>query len=234
MKVKIWSDVMCPFCYIGKRRFEQALEASPFKDQIEIEWKSFQLNPTLQTNPSVSVHQYLADIKGWTPDYARQLNSQVSEMAEQVGLNYNFDIAVVANSFKAHRFSHLAKQQGLGDAAEEALFKAYFTTGKNIDDNDTLIEIGTQIGLDVQALKETLESDAFADDVRQDVREAETLGIRGVPFFVMNDKYAVSGAQASEVFFNTLVTAYSEWHQQQPNGLQIIEGPTCDLDGNCD
>jgi predicted DsbA family dithiol-disulfide isomerase len=234
MKVKIWSDVMCPFCYIGKRRFEQALATSPFKDQIEIEWKSFQLNPTLQTNPNISTHQYLADIKGWTPDYALQLNNQVTEMAEQVGLDYNLDIAVVANSFKAHRFSHLAKQHGLGDAAEEALFNAYFTAGKNIDDTSALIEIGTQIGLDAQLVKETLESNAFADEVDQDIHEAETLGIRGVPFFVMNDKYAVSGAQASEVFFNTLVTAFAEWQQQQPSGLKVIEGPTCDLDGNCE
>ncbi|MBS7564628.1 DsbA family oxidoreductase [Mucilaginibacter sp. Bleaf8] len=234
MKVKIWSDVMCPFCYIGKRRFEQALASFDFKDQIKIEWKSFQLNPLLKTNTEVNIYQSLADSKGWQLDYSKQVHSQVTEMAAQAGLTYNFDQAIVANSFKAHRFSHLAKQHGLGDAAEEQLFKAYFTDGKNIDDTDTLISLGVNLGLDAQEVKQALESEAFTDKVYADIEEAERLGIRAVPFFVMNDKYAVSGAQASEVFFSTLVTAYSEWQQQQPAGLQVIEGPACDIDGNCD
>jgi predicted DsbA family dithiol-disulfide isomerase len=107
MKVQIWSDVMCPFCYIGKRRFEQALQQFDNAADIEVEWKSFQLNPNLKTDPSLNVTQYLADIKGWTIDHARQMNDHVTQMAAEVGLTYDFDKAVVANSFDAHRFAHL-------------------------------------------------------------------------------------------------------------------------------
>src|ERR1700712_5767837 len=166
MKVEIWSDVMCPFCYIGKRRFEDALKKSAHKDEIEIEWKSFQLNPAMITDPEVNIDQYLAQVKGWSIEQARDMNAHVTAMAAEAGLTYNFDRAIVANSFKAHRFTHLAKKHGLGDAAEEQLFKAYFTDGKNTDDSNVLIELGTAIGLDAAELKLTLESDAFANEVR--------------------------------------------------------------------
>jgi len=234
MKVEIWSDVMCPFCYIGKRRFEEALQDFEHKDKIEIEWKSFQLNPDMKTNPDTNIDQYLADAKGWTLDYAKQLNQQVTQMAAEVGLEYNFDRAVVANSFNAHRFSHLAKKHGLGVEAEEILFRAYFTDGKNIDDNDTLVELGQRIGLDANKIKEMLESNAYADEVKHDIAEAQQIGVRGVPFFVMNNKYAISGAQATPVFEETLEKAFGEWQSENTKPkLEIIEGESCGPDGNC-
>src|SRR5580704_18126088 len=156
MKVEIWSDVMCPFCYIGKRRFENALEHFENKDEIEIEWKSFQLNPDMKTDPTTNIDQYLADIKGFTIDHARKLNAHVTQMAAEAGLTYNFDKAVVANSFNAHRSSHLAKKHGLGVEAEEQLFKAYLTDGKNIDDLDTLAGLGREIGHDACEIKHAL------------------------------------------------------------------------------
>ncbi|QHS55673.1 DsbA family oxidoreductase [Mucilaginibacter sp. 14171R-50] len=232
MKVEIWSDVMCPFCYIGKRRFEDALQQFAHKGKVEIEWKSFQLNPDMVTDPSVNINQYLADAKGWTLDYAQQMNNHVTEMAAEVGLTYHMDNAVVANSFNAHRFSHLAKKHGLGDAAEEALFKAYFTDGKNIDDTDTLAELGTAIGLDAAEIKQVLAADTYADEVKHDIAEAQYLGIKGVPFFVMNSKYAVSGAQAVPVFTQTLEKAFGEWHDERQI-TNVAEGPTCGPDGDC-
>jgi predicted DsbA family dithiol-disulfide isomerase len=210
MKVEIWSDVMCPFCYIGKRRFEEALAKFGHAGEVDITWKSFQLNPELVTDPSISIHQYLADAKGWQIDYARQVGDQVTELALGVGLHYNMDNAVVANSFDAHRLSHLATENGLGDAAEEALFKAYFTEGKNIADHDTLAQLGDTIGLNAGEVKQVLTTDKYADAVKQDIDEARQLGIRGVPFFVVNDKYAVSGAQATEVFLETLEKAWED------------------------
>jgi predicted DsbA family dithiol-disulfide isomerase len=234
MKVEIWSDVMCPFCYIGKRRFEDALAHFENKDQIEIEWKSFQLNPDLETDPKINISQYLADKKGWTIDHARQMNAHVTQMAAEAGLTYKLDKAVVANSFKAHRFSHLAKKHGLGIEAEEALFKAYFTDSKNIDDNETLIALGSQIGLDAAEVKQTLESEAYANDVKHDIETAQQLGIQGVPFFVLNNKYAVSGAQAVPVFEQTLQKAFGEWQQENPKPkFEIIEGESCGPDGDC-
>ena len=232
MKVEIWSDVMCPFCYIGKRRFEDALQHFEHKDEIEIEWKSFQLNPDMVTNPAINIDQYLADVKGFTLDHAKQLNTHVTQMAAEAGLTYNFDKAVVANSFNAHRYSHLAKKHGLGIEAEEQLFKAYFTDGKNIDDKSTLIELGTTLGLDANEVKQTLESSDFADDVKRDIAEARQLGIQGVPFFVLNNKYGISGAQAVPVFEQTLQKAFGEW-QNENSRLEIIEGESCGPDGDC-
>jgi len=232
MKVEIWSDVMCPFCYIGKRRFEAALEKSAHKDEIEIEWKSFQLNPDMVTNPGININQYLADVKGWSLEQAEEMNAHVTGMAAEAGLTYNFDKAVIANSFKAHRFTHLAKKHGLGDAAEEQLFKAYFTDGKNTDDMNTLIELGVAIGIDAAEVKQTLESDAFAEEVRYDIYESQQLGIRGVPFFVLDRKYGVSGAQAVPVFEETIEKAFAEWKQATPK-LNVIEGESCGPDGNC-
>jgi len=234
MKVEIWSDVMCPFCYIGKRRFENALQNFGHADDIEIEWKSFQLAPDMKTSPGTHIDQYLADAKGITLDHAREMNDYVTKMAAEAGLTYNFDKAVVANSFNAHRYSHLAKKYGKGVKAEEQLFKAYFTDGKNMDDLPTLIELGAELGLDAAELKTALESNAYADDVKRDIAQAKYLGIQGVPFFVMNNKYAVSGAQAVPVFEQTLQKAFAEWQQENPKPkFEIIEGESCGPDGNC-
>jgi len=234
MKVEIWSDVMCPFCYIGKRRLEDALQQLPFKSDIEVEWKSYQLDPGIKNEPGKNVNQYLAERKGMTVLQASQMNEQVTRMAAEVGLEYNFDKAVVANSFDAHRFSHLAAQHGLGDAAEERLFRAYFTEGKNIAKIDTLVELGTEIGLNGTEVKQTLETGAYAQAVHQDIDEAQALGVRGVPFFVLDRKYAVSGAQPVEVFKQALESAYTEWKaEKEKNPLTIVDGPACSPDGDC-
>src|SRR5690606_31680586 len=196
----IWSDVMCPFCYIGKRKFEKALEQFPERNSVEIEWKSFQLSPNMQTDLSMNINQYLAKHKGISLAEAGQLNDQVTQMAAGVGLEYHFDRSVVANSFNAHRFAHFAKANGKQDQAEEMLFKAYFTDGKNIDDYNVLIQLGEEIGLEPGALKLALETGQYADAVNSDIEQAKSLGIRGVPFFVFDRKAAVSGAQQTPVF----------------------------------
>ena len=232
MKVEIWSDVMCPFCYIGKRRFENALQELPFKGEIEIEWKSFQLDPTMKSEPGKNIHQYLAERKGFSVQKAKELNDHVTGMAAAEGLTYDFDKAVVANSFDAHRFSHFAAKQGKGDAAEESLFKAYFTEGKNIADRDTLVQLGTAIGLDATGLQQALEENTYAQEVQQDIAEAEALGVRGVPFFVIDRKYAVSGAQSAEVFSQALNTAFAEWKKEN-NQFTTIPGEVCSTDGDC-
>lgn len=211
MKVEIWSDVMCPFCYMGKRKFEKALAQFPHANQVEIEWKSFQLNPDLETNPDITVHESLAEAKGMSTEQAKALGEQVAARAAEEGLTYHFDQAVVANSFDAHRFSHLAKKHGLQDAAEEALFRAYFTEGKNIDDAETLVNLGVKLGIDADEVRMMLESDAYDDEVRMDLHEARQIGVTGVPFFVFDRKYAVSGAQPTEVFTETLEKAFKEW-----------------------
>lgn len=235
MKVEIWSDVMCPFCYIGKRKFEEALAAFPEKDRVEVVWKSFQLNPDMVTDTSKNVKEYLAGSKGWTAEYTDQVHKQVTDMAREVGLHYDFDRAVIANSFDAHRLIQLAKSRGMGDAAEESLFRAYFTEGKNTADHDTLLALGTGIGLDARQVKEVLDGDAFAGEVKQDIYEARQIGVRGVPYFVFNDKYAVSGAQHPETFLGALTQAFSEWEPGKEKPAELPgDGASCTVDGNCD
>lgn len=213
MKVEIWSDVMCPFCYIGKRKFENALAQFEHKENVEIVWKSFQLNPTMKTVPGKNINQYLAEIKGWSPEQAKSMNDRVTGIAKAVGLHYDFDKAVVANSFDAHRLIQFAKTKGKGDAAEEALFKAYFTEGKNTADHAVLLDLATTIGLDAAETKQVLDSDAFSTEVRFDIAHAEQVGVTGVPFFVLGNKYAVSGAQESDVFLQALNTTWQEQGQ---------------------
>ena len=229
MKVEIWSDVMCPFCYIGKRKFENALNQFAHKDEVEVIWKSFQLNPDMKTEPNKSTTQYLAETKGWSLKQAQEATQYVTDVAKKVGLTYNMDKAVVANSFDAHRFLHFAKEHGVQNEAKEQLLKAYFTEGLNTADHDTLIQLGTEIGLDAKELKALLDSDLYADKVRQDIYEAQQVGVRGVPFFVLNEKYAVSGAQESDLFLQALNQTWAE--TEKP--IVVADGETCDIDGNC-
>lgn len=214
MTVEIWSDIMCPFCYIGKRKFEHALAEFPNKENIEIVWKSFQLSPDLKPMPGKNINQYLSEHKGIPLAHAEQMNKQVTAMAQQVGLTYNFDKSVIANSFDAHRFSHLALQHGVQDAAEEKLFSAYFTEGKDMSDHDVLVEIGREIGLDETLVRATLSSKQYAEAVHHDIEEAEQIGVRGVPFFVFDRQYAVSGAQDTSVFTSTLERAFQDWEKK--------------------
>lgn len=214
MKIEIWSDVMCPFCYIGKKRFDKALEKFTHKDEVEVEWKSYQLNPHLTTQADKNINEYLAEHKGISIEEARTLNEHVTAMAAEEGLTYKMDQAVVANSFMAHRMTHFAKTKGKQLELEELLFKSYFTEGKNIDDLETLLQLGEEIGLDKNELKSILEGNQFAEDVQKDIYEAHQVGLKGVPFFVYNNQYGISGAQPKELFEQTLQQAYDEWKKE--------------------
>lgn len=234
MKVEIWSDIMCPFCYIGKRKFEQALEQFEYSNNIEVRWRSFELAPDLKTDPSINTYEYLAEQKGWTLDYTKKVHARLTETAKEVGLDYNFDTVIPANSFNAHRLSHLAAKHGLQNKAEEQLFAAHFTEGKNIDDEETLIQIGVEIGLQEEEIRTILQSDQYKDDVRQDIVMARRVGVQGVPFFVINNKYAVSGAQQSSVFLEVLQKAYQEFKKESSfETVGNADGPACSPDGNC-
>lgn len=213
MKIEIWSDVMCPFCYIGKRKFEAAVEQFEHKSDVEVIWKSYQLNPYLKTEPGKNINEYLAEIKGCSIEQAKAMNDRVTDMAKSVGLNYNFETAIVANSFDAHRLIQFAKSKGKGAEAEEALFKAYFTEGKNTADKETLMQLGVDIGLNTNELFAVLNSSEYSQDVAKDITEAQQIGVRGVPFFVIDRKYGISGAQETETFSQALHQAWEEVHK---------------------
>jgi len=235
MKIEIWSDVVCPFCYIGKRKLEKALDKFPLKDQVEIEWKSFQLNPEEKTNPSINTLEHLAQSKGWSMDQTKEITSNVVEMAKEHGLEFDFEKAKVANTKNAHRLIHFAEKQGKGGEMKERLLKAYFSDGENVDDPNTLIKLGAEIGLNESEIKSMLASNQFDDAVDQDIYESRLIGVRGVPFFVLDRKFGISGAQPDEVFEETLEKAWSEFAKNNPV-LEIKtaeNGESCDIDGNC-
>jgi predicted DsbA family dithiol-disulfide isomerase len=217
MKIEIWSDIACPFCYIGKRKIEKALDKFPHKDQIEIEWKSFMLNADQVTQPTKSSEEYLAEMKGWSIEQTREITANVVNMAAQEGLEYHLDKSVVANTKKAHRLIHLAKSVGKGGEMKERLLKAYFTEGVNVDDNSALLELGTEIGLEKSAIEDVLTSNKFEEDVNHDIYESGQVGVQGVPFYVLDRKYGISGAQADAVFDQNLQAAWDNYIKENPD-----------------
>ena len=231
MKIEIWSDVMCPFCYIGKRHLEAALEDFPQKDEVEIVWKSFQLNPDMPESSEENVYEYLAKAKGISLEQSKQMHERVEEMAANAGLDYNFDIAKVANSFKAHRVLQLAKRKKLGDELKEALLEAYFIKGRNTSDYNTLVELATSVGITEAEVELALNEEQFASYVNQDIDEARQIRVQGVPFFVFDRKYAVSGAQPVEHFKATLEKVQAE--SSSFINTSPEQGDSCDVDGNC-
>ena len=226
---------MCPFCYIGKRNFERALEQFADKDKLQVVWKSFQLDPSIPEVQSESYSNYLVKAKGMPKAQVDAMLANVTQNAKNAGLDYDFDKSVMVNSLKAHRVIQFAKTRGLGDVTEERFFKAFFTEGENIADDATLIKIGKDIGLDEAAVELALTNDKYLDMINQDIQEARTIGVRGVPFFVFNWKYAVSGAQPPQAFLQTLRKSFAEWREVNPEiKIEVTKGQSCSIDGVCD
>lgn len=238
MKVEIWSDIACPWCYIGKRRFERALAAFPHRDEVEVQWRSYQLDPTLPDHHDGTELDYLVDRKGMSRAQVSQMFDQVTSIAADEGLRYDFGSVVVANSFAGHELLHLAKARGVGDEVKEALLSAHFEHGQDIGDREVLVRIGTQAGLDADEIARDLATHTWRDAVVADITAANSLGIRGVPFFVLDDKYGVSGAQPTELFTQALEQAWCESHplvmlQPVATGIAIDAADTvaCGPDG---
>ncbi|KHL03499.1 DsbA family oxidoreductase [Sinomonas humi] len=229
MNVDIWSDIACPWCFIGKRRFEKALAGFPHKDQVTVTWHSFQLDPSLPEHYDGTELEYLSQRKGMPEDRVAQMFEQVTQVAAGEGLAYDFSTVVVANSFPAHELLHLAKArgtEGAADAVKEALLSAHFEHGKDIGSRQVLIEVGTAAGLAEADITAALDAGTYRDAVRADIREAQALGIQGVPFFVLDRKYGVSGAQPAELFAQALDTA---WRESNP--LVMVNAPADDSAG---
>jgi predicted DsbA family dithiol-disulfide isomerase len=216
MKVEIWSDVVCPWCYIGKRRFEAALAGFPHSDQVEVEWKAFELDPTIESAPAGTVvgprdqATRLAEKYGTDVDSAQRMVDNVVAQAAADGLEYRLDRAIPANTVDAHQVIHLAGLRGVQDAVNERLLRAYFTEGEAVGDRGTLVRLAAEAGLDADEVRGALDEGRYVGAVRADEAEAQALGIRGVPFFVVDRRYGVSGAQPAEVLRQVLDKAWSE------------------------
>lgn len=235
MKIEIWSDIMCPFCYIGKRNFETALSQFADKEFIEVEWKSFQIDPNLPEVPKYQddMYMFVANRKGISYEQSKKRHEDLIQYAKSVGLEYNLDKALVTNSLKGHRLIQFAKTKGLGEKAEERLFYAYFTQGKNLNDVATMIELGKEIGLTEIEANEALNNSLYVQKVESETKEAQALGAKGVPFFVINRKYAIAGVQQPDEILETLEKGFTEWKKDNPNALNIQDGHYCEPNGDC-
>jgi predicted DsbA family dithiol-disulfide isomerase len=210
MKVEIWSDVVCPWCYIGKRRFETALARFDHRADVEVHWRSFELDPDAPSVREGDSVQRLADKFGMTRAQALAANARLTGMADAEGLEFHLDTARSGNTFDAHRVLHLAAEKGIQDTVKERFMRGYFTEGEPVGDHETLTRLAVDAGLDETDVKTVLTSDQYATDVTGDEQQAAAYGISGVPFFVVDGRYGVSGAQSPEVLLQTLRTAYAE------------------------
>jgi predicted DsbA family dithiol-disulfide isomerase len=204
MKIEIWSDVVCPWCYIGKRRFETALARFEHAGEVEVEWKSFELDPNAPVRRG-STAEHLARKYGMTLEQVARSHERMTALAAAEGLEYHLDETQGGNTFDAHRLLQLAKARGLGGELKERLLRAYFTEREPIGEREVLVRLGGQLGLEDAA--EVLASDAYADAVRRDEHEARLLGISAVPFFVVDRYYGIEGAQPPEAILDTLTRA---------------------------
>ncbi len=233
MRVDIFSDVRCPFCYVGKKKFEKALEQFSAKEDIEIRWHSFQLDPSLKTDPRIDPFEFFSRAKGISVKEAKLMHDHARNAGKEAGIEFNFESQKVANSFKAHLLIQLAKKKNVANEMEEALFEAQFIEAKNIDSEEDLIEIGKKVGFSKEEVLEALASDDLAYGIKEDEQLARQIGVRAVPFFIFNDKYGVSGAQHPSTFLGALEKSFDEF-KKGDKGLEILSGgESCTTDGEC-
>ncbi|GAO30664.1 DsbA family oxidoreductase [Geofilum rubicundum] len=235
VKVEIWTDVMCPFCYIGKRKFEAGLAKFAHKDEVEVIWKSFQLDPELKNDGTLNLTAYMARRKSVSLEEAATMSEGATQKAAMVGLHYNLDKVIPSNTLKAHQLAHFAKKHGLQSQAEELLFRSYFIDGQDIDKDATLLQLVEELGLSTETFKGALDRQTYVPDVKADIAEAKALGIRMIPHFLVNRQYVISGSYDSQTFTDMLTKAYNEEQQSPiPINIEFTQGDSCDLDGNCD
>ncbi|MCC2029852.1 DsbA family oxidoreductase [Microbacterium sp. YMB-B2] len=224
ISIDIWSDIACPWCYIGKRNLEAGLASTASDDdapQVDITFHSFELSPDTPVDFDGDELDFLAGHKGMPREQVAQMLDNVTNVAKNAGLEYRFDLLKHTNTVKAHELLHHAKAEGLQHEMEERLMSAYFTEGKHVGRIDDLVELAAEVGLDADATRDALENDKHLPAVRQDQAQARAYGIQGVPFFVIDGQYGISGAQPPEAFANVLRDLWSKRGapaEEQPAG----------------
>ena len=249
MRIDIWSDIVCPFCYVGKRNLEQALAEFEHRDEVEVVWHSFELDPSATEHPDGSLAELIAGKYQMPLEQAIASQESLAARAREVGLEFNWRQARYGNTFDAHRVIHYASEQGLASAAQEAFKMAYFTEGRSVQDHESILDIASEIGLDTAEVEAVLKSDRYAEQVRADEQLAHQLGINGVPFFLIESKWAVNGAQPAQALLQALRHVWEQTHQVEllnplagtsgnvagdAAGDGTAEaGSSCDVNGNC-
>lgn len=230
MEIEIWSDVACPWCYVGKRRFEAALEQFEHRDDVTITWRSFELDPEAPAERGGDRAEHLARKYGMSAEQAKQSEAQMTETAAGEGLDFRLDISRAGNTFDGHRLVHLAKAHGLQDAMKERLLQAYFGEGELISDHETLVRLAQEVGLPEDEVREMLASDRYAADVRADEQTAHSFGISAVPTFVVDRQLGASGAHPPEQLLGLLRQGWA--HRKPPVGVVLgPDGEACGVDG---
>ena len=234
VRIEIWSDVVCPWCYIGKRRLETAIDRTGLRDDIEVVYRSFELDPSSPRIPVETVAEHLGAKYGGGPEAGQQMVDRVEAVAAEEGLVFRLGQAKRANTVDSHRLLHLALAEGgpaLQASLKEALLAAYFLKAENVADHDLLRRTALEVGLDADRVEQVLATDEFADAVERDVREAASLGATGVPFFVIDRKYGVSGAQPADAFVQVLERAWADAHPVLEQVGAAADGDVCGPDG---
>lgn len=232
MTIEIWSDIVCPWCYIGKRRFERALARFTHRDQVSVVWRSWQLDPTAPRQFEGTVNDVVAQKYGASEAQAAAIHEHLTALAAAEGLTFRFDRAGYGNTFDAHRLIHLGLEHGVQGHLKERLLRAYFTEGVPIGDPESLVDVVTEVGLDADRVRAVLAGKDYAEDIRGDHHRGTAFGVTGVPFLVINEKYTVSGAQSLQVYADVLERAWADSHPATQVGSSESGAGLCD-DGHC-
>lgn len=238
MKIEIWSDIACPYCYIGKRRLENALQKFPYSEEVDIIWHSYELSPDLPATPSdKSIFEHIASQHNISVEEQKMNMQKIATLAKSVGLDFNFDTVVVANTSRALRLVKLAHQHKLANEAEEALFEAYFTLGKDISDTQVLLNIGEKIGLLSNEIQNMLNSDQYESEVKEDIcYSEEELDLQYIPFYRIDEKFVIQGSLTEEEYSDILERAYNAAKENNTSSDTInpMNGKACSIDGTCE
>lgn len=232
IKIEIWSDIVCPFCYLGLKKLDQALYSTGSTSYFVKEWHSFQLDPEFPAGVSENTTSYLAKRKGVTENEIVQLYSRLIEQGSAYGINFQFDKALTFNTMDAHRLIQWSKSQGKTNELEDELFKAYFTHGTDLSKTENLISICESIGLSEHGAKSALQNQQYSIQIEEDKYTASQFGIRGVPYFIIDERFPISGAMPDTVFENTLKNVLAR-HKTTSVTQNPESGSSCEIDGNC-
>ncbi|MFA6887254.1 MAG: DsbA family oxidoreductase [Fermentimonas sp.] len=237
MKVEVWTDIMCPYCYIGKIHYEKALQQFDHADEVELEWKAFQLNPDLPDNgKGIPVSEYLTQQVGYHEEGIKSMYDSLRILSEEAGVVFNLPNAVAANTRDAHRLIKMAANKGMDTFVLGKLSKAYFEEGKDYSNRDLLVSIGKEAGFEEEEIITMLNSDEYKYEIKQDMQEAGNLGFDTVPTFLMDRRQAIVGSEPVQLFLDVLNKAYKAWKERnkEVSKPEVLKGKSCSIDGTCD